>query len=191
MSPLGNVVSDLDGDKLRDIITVHRDADRISTLFAREDGTSPLVGFNWSNSVNNETIEITAQARKALSLEDIVRFEHHITETWKSIVRQPYNRRGDRRRHQGRDGAEVGNNRRGQSGQPAGHIGDIANQQVRPAQQFCAHLDMCWIHTHRGELVFTGFIAQLGDLIRSGVWLQNGVIDHPGNTRILRDATQG
>jgi hypothetical protein len=42
--------------------------------------------------VNNETIEITAQVRKALNLEDIVRFEHHITETWKSIVRQPYDR---------------------------------------------------------------------------------------------------
>ena len=59
------------------------------------------------------------------------------------------------------------------------------------AQQFRAHLDVCWIHTHRGELVFTSFVAQLGDLIRSGIWLENGVIDHPGNTRILRDATQG
>jgi hypothetical protein len=61
-------------------------------LFAREDGTTSLIGFNWSNSVNNETIEITAQVRKALQLEDVVRFEHHITETWKSIVRQPYDR---------------------------------------------------------------------------------------------------
>lgn len=61
-------------------------------LFAREDGTTSLIGFNWSNSVNKETIEITAEVRKALGLEDIVRFEHHITETWKSIVRQPYDR---------------------------------------------------------------------------------------------------
>ncbi|MGD9048803.1 MAG: hypothetical protein PVF77_12185 [Anaerolineae bacterium] len=61
-------------------------------LFGRDDGTTPLIGFNWSNSVTNETIEITAQVRKALDLEDIVRFEHHITETWKSIVRQPYDR---------------------------------------------------------------------------------------------------
>ncbi len=61
-------------------------------LFGREDGTTSLIGFNWSNSVNNETIEITAQVRKALNLEDIVRFEHHITETYKSIVRQPYDR---------------------------------------------------------------------------------------------------
>ncbi len=64
-------------------------------LFAREDGTSPLIGFNWSNSVNNETLEITAQIRKDLGFEDVVRFEHHITETWKSIVRQPYDRRDE------------------------------------------------------------------------------------------------
>jgi hypothetical protein len=64
-------------------------------LFARDDGTSPLIGFNWSNSINNETMEITAQFREALGFEDVVRFEHHITETWKSIVRQPYNRRDE------------------------------------------------------------------------------------------------
>lgn len=62
-------------------------------LFARDDGTTPLIGFNWSNSINNETMEITAQFRKELGFEDIVRFEHHIVETYKSIVRQPYNRR--------------------------------------------------------------------------------------------------
>jgi hypothetical protein len=61
-------------------------------LFAREDGSSPLIGFNWSNSINNETMEITAEARRDLGFEDVVRFEHHITETWKSIVRQPYDR---------------------------------------------------------------------------------------------------
>ena len=61
-------------------------------LFSRDDGTSPLIGFNWSNSVNNETMEITAQVRQALGFEDVVRFEHHITETYKSIVRQPYDR---------------------------------------------------------------------------------------------------
>jgi hypothetical protein len=61
-------------------------------LFARDDGTTSLIGFNWSNSVNNETIEITAAVRNALGLEEIVRFEHHITETFRSIVRQPYDR---------------------------------------------------------------------------------------------------
>jgi len=64
-------------------------------LFSREDGTSPLIGFNWSNSINNETMEITAQFRKDLGFEDIIRYEHHIVETYKSIVRQPYNRRDE------------------------------------------------------------------------------------------------
>jgi hypothetical protein len=64
-------------------------------MFAREDGSSPLIGFNWSNSVNNETLEITAQFRQELDFESIVRFEHHITETYKSIVVQPYNRRDE------------------------------------------------------------------------------------------------
>ena len=64
-------------------------------LFARDDGTTSLIGFNLSNSANNETIRKAATIRKALGLEDVVRFEHHITETWKSIVRQPYNRRDE------------------------------------------------------------------------------------------------
>ena len=64
-------------------------------LFTRDDGTSPLIGFNWSNSINNQTMELTAQFRKDLGFEEIVRFEHHITETFKSIVIQPYNRRDE------------------------------------------------------------------------------------------------
>jgi hypothetical protein len=62
-------------------------------LFAREDGSTPLVGLNWSNSVDNPTLEIAAQMRRALGFEDAVRFEHHITEAYRSIVRQPYDRR--------------------------------------------------------------------------------------------------
>jgi len=64
-------------------------------LFAREDGTVPLIGFNLSNSVNNWTLREAARIRRSLDLEAIVRFEHHITETQKSIVRQPYNRRDE------------------------------------------------------------------------------------------------
>lgn len=67
----------------------------MAKLFSRDDGTSPLIGFNWSNSINNETMELTADFRKALGFEQVVRFEHHITETYKSIVLQPYNRRGE------------------------------------------------------------------------------------------------
>ncbi len=64
-------------------------------LFTRDDGTSPLIGFNWSNSIDNQSMELTAQFRKDFGFEDIVRFEHHITETYKSIVLQPYNRRDE------------------------------------------------------------------------------------------------
>jgi hypothetical protein len=61
-------------------------------LFSGEDGTTPLIGFNLSNSVNNQTIELSAYIRKPFGFEDIVRLEHHIVETQKSIVRQPYDR---------------------------------------------------------------------------------------------------
>ncbi len=61
-------------------------------LFSRDDGTSPLIGFNLANSVNNETIELAAYIREDFGFEDVVRIEHHITETYKSIVRQPYDR---------------------------------------------------------------------------------------------------
>jgi hypothetical protein len=61
-------------------------------LFSRDDGSTPLIGFNFSNSVNDETIELSAYMRKAFGFEDIVRIEHHITEAYKNIVRQPYNR---------------------------------------------------------------------------------------------------
>ena len=67
----------------------------MAKLFAREDGTSPLIGFNWSNSINNETMGLTADFRKALGFENVIRFEHHITEPQKSIVIQPYNRRDE------------------------------------------------------------------------------------------------
>jgi hypothetical protein len=64
-------------------------------LFSRADGGTSLIGFNLSNSANNETLRQAAYLRRSLGLESVVRFEHHITETWKSIVRQPYNRRAE------------------------------------------------------------------------------------------------
>ena len=64
-------------------------------LFSREDGSTSLVGFNLSNSVDCQTLELSGEIRRTLGFEDKVRIEHHITETWKSIVRQPYNRRCD------------------------------------------------------------------------------------------------
>ncbi|MFH1101289.1 MAG: hypothetical protein V1726_04565 [Methanobacteriota archaeon] len=62
-------------------------------FFSREDGSTSLVGFNFSNSVNNTTIDLSNEIRHSLGLEDYVRFEHHILETYKSIVVQPYDRR--------------------------------------------------------------------------------------------------
>ncbi|MBW1721412.1 MAG: hypothetical protein JRH13_00290 [Deltaproteobacteria bacterium] len=64
-------------------------------LFSRQDGTTSLIGLNFSNSVNNDTILASHRIRKAMGFEETVRFEHHITETWKSIVVQPYNRRDE------------------------------------------------------------------------------------------------
>jgi hypothetical protein len=61
-------------------------------LFSGQGGSTPLVGFNLSNSANNQTIELSAYIRRELGFEDFVRIEHHITEAYKSIVRQPYNR---------------------------------------------------------------------------------------------------
>ena len=62
-------------------------------MFARNDGSTPLAGFNLSNSIDDAHIAKAAAIRRDLGLEDQVRIEHHITETWKSIVRQPYDRR--------------------------------------------------------------------------------------------------
>ena len=62
-------------------------------MLSRDDGTTSLIGLNFSNSVNNDTIRSSDKVRRAMGLTDVVRFEHHITETYKSIVIQPYNRR--------------------------------------------------------------------------------------------------
>jgi hypothetical protein len=64
-------------------------------LLSREDGTTSLIGFNFSNSINADTIRASNTVRNAMGLTDCVRFEHHITETYKSIVVQPYLRRDE------------------------------------------------------------------------------------------------
>ena len=64
-------------------------------MLSRDDGTTSLIGLNFSNSVNNDTIRASDKIRSAMGLTDGVRFEHHITETYKSIVIQPYNRRDE------------------------------------------------------------------------------------------------
>ncbi|MBT8332999.1 MAG: hypothetical protein KJP19_01090 [Deltaproteobacteria bacterium] len=66
-----------------------------SRMFGRDDGSSSLIGFNFSNSVNNQTIIESDTIRRALNQTERVRFEHHITEPIKHIVRQPYLRRDE------------------------------------------------------------------------------------------------
>lgn len=64
-------------------------------LLAGEDGSTSMAGLNLSNSVDVDTLLACADVREALGLSDAVRFEHHVTEAYKSIVRQPYERRDD------------------------------------------------------------------------------------------------
>ena len=64
-------------------------------LLAADDGSTSLAGLNLSNSVDADTIRAASDVREGLGLQDAVRFEHHITETYKSIVRQPYDRRAE------------------------------------------------------------------------------------------------
>jgi hypothetical protein len=64
-------------------------------LLAGEDGSTSMSGLNLSNSVELETLRACADVRSGLDFAEGVRFEHHVTETRKSIVRQPYDRRAD------------------------------------------------------------------------------------------------
>ena len=59
-------------------------------LFARADGTSSLIGFNLSNSVNNDTIKKAAWIRRALGLERVVRFLPYLSKS----VRDKSRRKG-------------------------------------------------------------------------------------------------
>jgi hypothetical protein len=63
--------------------------------FARDGGRTSLIRFNLFNSADNETLRQASYHRRALGLVRVVRFERHITETWKSIVRQPYDRQAE------------------------------------------------------------------------------------------------
>ena len=64
-------------------------------LLAGPDGATSMAGLNLSNSVELDTLLACADVRQALGLADAVRFEHHVTEAYRSIVRQPYDRRAD------------------------------------------------------------------------------------------------
>jgi hypothetical protein len=64
-------------------------------LLAADDGSTSLVGLNLSNSVDRATLEAGSEVRARLGFTEAVRFEHHVTEAYRSIVRQPYDRRAD------------------------------------------------------------------------------------------------
>ena len=64
-------------------------------LLGDEGGATSLSGINFSNSVDSDTLRAASAAREALGLRAEVRFEHHVTEAYKSIVRQPYERRSE------------------------------------------------------------------------------------------------
>jgi hypothetical protein len=64
-------------------------------LLGGADGATSLSGINFSNSVDSGTLRAASAAREALGLRDAVRFEHHVTEAYRSIVRQPYERRAE------------------------------------------------------------------------------------------------
>lgn len=67
----------------------------MAKLMEREDGRTPLIGLNLSNSVTADTIRQIAAVRDTFGYRDRVRIEHHVTEAYRHIVRQPYNRRDD------------------------------------------------------------------------------------------------
>lgn len=64
-------------------------------LLARDDGRTSLSGLNLANAVDTATLRSVSAVREALALTDDVRFEHHVTEAYRHIVRQPYDRRAD------------------------------------------------------------------------------------------------
>jgi len=64
-------------------------------LLAADDGSTSLVGLNLSNSIDVATLRTSSEVRAELGLTDDVRFEHHVTEAYRSIVCQPYERRAE------------------------------------------------------------------------------------------------
>ena len=64
-------------------------------LLVADHGSTSLAGLNLSSSIELDTLLADAEVRHALGSYEGVRFEHHVTETFKSIVRQPFDRRAD------------------------------------------------------------------------------------------------
>ena len=67
----------------------------LAKMFAREDGSTPLNGLNFANSINNNNIIACSKLRKQFGFENQVRFEHHILQDYIGMVRQPFDRRDE------------------------------------------------------------------------------------------------
>lgn len=67
----------------------------MAKMMERADGRTPIIGLNISNSVNAQTIREIAAIRDHFGYRDQVRIEHHLTQTYKSTVVQPYLRRDE------------------------------------------------------------------------------------------------
>lgn len=67
----------------------------MAKLMERADGRTPLIGLNINNSVDAQTIREIAAIRDAFGYRNQVRIEHHLTQTYKSTVVQPYLRRDE------------------------------------------------------------------------------------------------
>lgn len=65
----------------------------LTRMFARDDGSVPMLGLNPSDSVNLETMRQLADLRLMLGLENKVRIEQHVTNFYKGVVAQPFVRR--------------------------------------------------------------------------------------------------
>ena len=106
----GAVMEDFDGDGLLDLMASAWGVRNPLRYFRNNgDGTfderteqaglvGEMGGLNLSHADydnDGDADLLVAQFRRELGFEELVRFEHHITETWKSIVRQPYDRRDE------------------------------------------------------------------------------------------------
>lgn len=100
----------------------------VARLYSREDGFTPLVGMNPTNAVNADTLRSMAQARDALGMTDHVRIEHHVTNFYKSMVRQPYLRRDEL--------VDVAASIRNMAAKHEGGDPSVEEQRTRPSDVF-------------------------------------------------------
>ncbi|MGB7398482.1 hypothetical protein [Castellaniella sp.] len=65
----------------------------IAKMFAGQNGETPLSGVNPTNATDTEALLGFSEARQLIDMTDQVRIEHHLTNFYKGMVKQPYLRR--------------------------------------------------------------------------------------------------